>query len=209
MRVFILCTGRSGSTSIIKACKHIENYSSGHETLSRKFGEDRFNYPENHIEADNRLAWHLGKLNKLYGNRPIYVHLRRNRDKTAQSFFSRFYLFGSIIDSFCEGIRMTPSEKLSKETRLQACYDYIDTVNSNIEYFLSDKSKVFYMNLETIKEDFRKFWKEINAIGDIESALQELNITYNSTKRRKLNYRYRLKLILIREFRHLLMCLKL
>ncbi|HPR00106.1 MAG TPA: hypothetical protein PK066_11220, partial [Saprospiraceae bacterium] len=76
----------------------------------------------------------------------------------AQSFLKRFYIPGSIIDSFCEGIRMTPSEKLSKEMRLKACYDYIDTVNANIEHFLAKKSKVITLNLETIRVDFIQLW---------------------------------------------------
>ena len=54
MRVFILCTGRTGSTTIIKAARHIKNYTADHESLARKFGEDRFKYPDNHIEADNQ-----------------------------------------------------------------------------------------------------------------------------------------------------------
>jgi len=70
MRVFILCTGRTGSTSIIEACKHISNYTADHESLAKVFGNQRLDYPDYHIEADNRLSWHLGALNKKYGDTP-------------------------------------------------------------------------------------------------------------------------------------------
>jgi len=205
MRVFILCTGRSGSTSIIKACQHITNYSARHESLSKAFGKERFNYPENHIEADNRLSWHLGHLHKYYGDAPFYVHIKRNRDKTAESFMKRFYQTGSIIDSFCDGIRMVPSETLSEEERLQACYDYIDTITLNIEHFISDKTKSLTINLETIEEDFEKFWSQINAQGNFQNAVNEFTKRHNSSKKRKLKYGYRLKLMATREWRHLTM----
>ncbi len=209
MRVFILCTGRSGSTTITRACQHITNYSSSHESLARKFGKERFEYPDNHIEADNRLTWQLGHLNQYYGDDAFYVHLKRNKEKTAHSFLKRYYFPGSIIDSFCEGIRMTPPEKLSKDERLQACYDYIDTVTSNIDHFLINKSNVAIINLETIETDFTEFWERIKASGDLNKALHEFKVHYNQTYKRKFNYRHRLKLLVIREWRHIKMCLKL
>lgn len=207
MRIFILCTGRSGSSAIIKACKHIKNYSASHESLSQAFGKERFNYPDNHIEADNRLCWHLGHLNKYYADEPFYVHLKRNKEKTAQSFMKRFYQ-DSIIDSFCGGIRMMPSEILSKQERLQACYDYIDTITLNVEHFLSDKNKVMIINLETIEKDFEIFWSQINAEGNFENAINEFKNQYNSSKKRKLNYKHRLKMMAIKEWRHITMYMK-
>lgn len=202
MRVFILCTGRSGSTTIIKACKHIENYTSGHEMLANKIGSKRFNYPDNHIEADNRLSWSLGELNDLFGDEAFYVHLKRNRDKVAKSFFKRFYYQGSIIEAFSTGIKMIPSEQLTKNEKLKICYDYVDTVNANIELFLSDKTKVLTLNLENIESDFRVFWKHINAQGNIENAMKELKNKHNASNKRKPKYAKRLKSIIKKEFKY-------
>ena len=143
MRVFILCTGRSGSTSIIHACQHISNFTAAHESQAKVFGDKRLDYPDQHIEADNRLSWHLGQLDKKYGDEPIYVFMKRDRDKVAKSFTNRYYT-KSIIDAFCEGIRMRPAEHLSPQELEQACYDYVDTVNSNITHFLKDKSCLLY-----------------------------------------------------------------
>jgi len=207
MRVFILTTGRSGSLTIIKACEHIDNFTSGHESLTNELGDNRFNYKDNHIEADNRLCWHLGQLNRLYGDDAFYVHLKRNKDKVAHSYFKRFY-YGSIMDAFCEGIKMTSPEYLSKEERLQACYDYVDTVNSNIEYFMSDKTKTMTINLEKIEDDFKEFWKKIDAKGNLNNALQEFNVPHNPSSKRKLYLHSRLRLFIIREFRHIAMSLR-
>ena len=208
MRVFILCTGRSGSSTIIKACKHIKNFTSSHESLTSVFGEKRFDYPENHIEADNKLSWHLGTLNKKFGDEPLYIHLKRNKDKTAKSFLKRFYIPASMIDSFCEGLRQIPGEKLTEEIRLQACYDYVDTVNDNIEHFISDKSNVMTLNLENLKETFPSFWERIGAEGNLKDALSEFDKKHNASAKRKFNYSYRLKLLAIKEWRHFIMCIK-
>jgi hypothetical protein len=208
MRVFILSTGRCGSSSFIKACNHITNYSAGHETKVRKLGNERFNYPIQHIEADNRLSWHLGELNKLFGDDPFYVHLKRNRDKVAKSFSRRLFTPTSIMDSYAEGIKMMPAEELSAPERLQMSYDYIDTVNANIQYFLEDKSKKMVINLESIKEDFPEFWDRIEAQGNLDKALKEFSVSHNASKRRKFNYPMRVKLLAKREWFHFLMCLK-
>ena len=207
MRVFILTTGRSGSVTIIKACEHIDNYTAAHESLIAAFGQNRFNYKDNHIEADNRLSWHLGQLDKLYGNTAFYVHLKRNRDKVAHSYSKRFYN-RSIMDAFCEGIRSTPPEVLTTEERLQACYDYVDTVDSNIECFMSDKTKTMIINLENIEADFKEFWRIIDAKGSLEKALNEFKVPHNASSKRKIEFFPRMKLYFTRELRHIALSVK-
>ena len=87
MNIFVLCTGRSGSVSLYKICRHIKNFTVSHE--SRECLDFRYN--NNHIEIDNRLCWFLGRLDKYYGDNAVYVHLQRNRNKVAKSFSKRFY----------------------------------------------------------------------------------------------------------------------
>ena len=48
MRVFILSPQRCGSVTLSEACKHISNYSSGHETRKKL----ELEYPDQHIEID-------------------------------------------------------------------------------------------------------------------------------------------------------------
>jgi len=102
MNIFILNTGRCGSTTFIEACQHISNYSSAHESLSTYIGKQRLNYPDNHIEADNRLSWFLGRLDKEYGDDAFYVHLSRDLKQTAESFAKREDY--GIMKAYKEGV---------------------------------------------------------------------------------------------------------
>ena len=87
MNIFVLSTGRCGSMTLDKFCKHITNYTSAHESRNNL----DFKYPPNHIEIDNRLSWFLGRLDKIYGDDAFYVHLKRDDLKVAKSYQNRFY----------------------------------------------------------------------------------------------------------------------
>jgi len=176
MNVFILNTGRCGSSTFIKACQHINNYSAAHESNLKKPGSLRLSYPANHIEADNRLSWFLGRLDRQYGNNAIYVHLQRNTDDTIRSFLRRSHY--GIMKAYREGIYMTDNP----DSPAAFVEDYINTVNTNIQYFLRDKTHKMDFNLEQAKDDFSKFWELIQAEGDIEPALGEWDIAYNQSE---------------------------
>jgi hypothetical protein len=190
--------------TFIKACKHITNYTSGHETLSTEIGEERFSYPDHHIESDNRLSWFLGQLDSKFGDDAYYVHLIRNKEKTVKSHNRRWKDRNSIIKAFAEGILKTPVEKLNDEKKLQISEDYYDCVNANIHLFLKDKSLQQVVAIETVKEDFSIFWDRIGATGSLELALKEFDLQYNkSNSSVKRSFRYRLKLWILKIFRTL------
>ncbi len=179
MNVFVLCTGRSGSVSFAHACEFIKNYTSGHESQAKTIGPNRLKYPENHIEADNRLSWLLGDLDKRYGDEAYYIHLIRDKEKTVKSIARRWYAENSINKAFASGILMNPFYKLSKAESLKVCEQYYDTVNANIELFLKDKTKTQIIHLESIKEDFKTFWSRVGAEGDLEAALNSFDTPHN------------------------------
>lgn len=176
MNIFILNTGRCGSTTFIKACQHIQNYTASHESRSVFTGKQRLDYPDNHIEADNRLSWFLGGLDREYGDTAFYVHLSRNRAATAES-FARREDYG-IMKAYKEGILQGGTEQLSAH---DLAMDYIDTVEANIILFLKDKKNKMNFSLESARDDFTLFWKAIGAEGDFESALTEWGINYNAS----------------------------
>ena len=176
MNIFVLNTGRCGSTTFIKACSHITNYTSAHESRSTLIGEQRLAYPPNHIEADNRLSWLLGRLDKIYGDDALYIHLTRNEMDTAASFSKRSD-FG-IMRAYREGILMSAS---ANNSALEIAEDYIHTVETNIELFLKDKTNVIPFHLENAQIDFTRFWKKISAEGDFSAALKEWETTYNAS----------------------------
>lgn len=176
MNIFILNTGRCGSTTFIKACQHISNYTSAHESRCSLSGKTRFDYPEIHIEADNRLSWFLGRLDKYYGNKAFYVHLKRNNNDTAKSFAKRYS--SGIINAYSKDMLIGLPVNSSP---MSVSLDYCDTVNSNIELFLKDKTKKMDFYLENAKQDFKEFWNLIGAKGDIDAALLEFDSSYNAS----------------------------
>ena len=183
MRVFVLCTGRTGSVSLAEACKHMTNFTSGHESKARCLGEERLRFPDQHIEIDNRLTWFLGQLHETYGQEPYYVHLLRDRDKTAHSYNKRWQAYHSIVRAFASSILKLRPRKLSEAERLQVSYDYCDAANSNIRLFLRDKPRQMEIDLDAIEQGFTQLWQEIGAEGNLQEALQALNTPRNTSKR--------------------------
>jgi len=177
MNVFILNSGRCGSTTFIKACQHITNYSCAHESLLAETGHRRFAYPANHIEADNRLSWFLGRLDQAYGDAAFYVHLQRNPEDTIASFTRRID-FG-ILKAYEQGILLHDTHRLPADA---VARDYLQTVNCNIQLFLKDKTARMDVSLETIETDFAEFWQRINAQGNLDAALAEWSIHYNASE---------------------------
>ena len=173
MNVFVLCTGRSGSTTFFRACQHITNYSAGHELNTSEVGRRRLRYPENHIEVDNRLSWLLGRLDQAYGDRAFYVHLIREEAPTARSFNRRWASRYSIIRAYAEGVLRT------KDQTEALCVDMIQTANANISHFLTAKPRTLTIPLEEARECFPKFWDSIGAEGPIEDALREFDVRHN------------------------------
>ena len=176
MNVFILNTGRCGSTTFIKACGHIKNYTAAHESLSTCVGEQRLAYPSQHIEADNRLSWFLGRLDQVYGDNAFYVHLSRNKQLTIESFSKRGD-FG-VMQAYKQGIILGGEVDQTVE---MVAEDYIETIESNITLFLKDKTRKMNFSLENAEQDFKLFWDKVSAEGDLQSALNEWSVNYNAS----------------------------
>ncbi len=203
MRVFVVGTGRCGSYSFINACKYIDNFTAAHESRTQKLGKERFAYAENHIEADNRLSWHLAELHKHFPKDVLYVHLKRDKNATAKSHFNRFFKPKSIINAYSEAIKMNPPEMLNKEDRLAICHDYVETITTTIEEFLTDKPHIT-IQLETIAEDFKLFWNKIEATGNLSAAIESFSKKHNISKEHaSTHWLYRLKLFVNRQIKRL------
>jgi hypothetical protein len=175
MNVFVLNPGRCGSTTFIKACQHITNYSAAHESRVNLVGAQRLAYPDRHIEADNRLSWLLGRLDTLYGDNAFYVYLGRELEDAVSSFSKRID-FG-IMKAYREGILMdanAPAEVIAR--------DYLDTVHGNIRFFLRDKTNQMQFCLENAKTDFKNFWRCIGAEGELAAAIAEWDTAYNASE---------------------------
>jgi hypothetical protein len=174
MNVFVLTVGRSGSLTFVRACEHITNYSAGHETRTGLLGADRLAYPDRHIEADNRLAWLLGRLDETFGDRALYVHLRRDPDAVAASFQRRWNK--PAMRAYRKGILLD----LDPDTDPMAvARDYVATVERNIELFLRGRPETMDFEVEAASRDFPAFWERIGAEGDLETALAEFRVHHH------------------------------
>jgi hypothetical protein len=176
MNVFVLNSGRCGSTSFIRACSHMANFTSAHESRSLLTGSARLAYPDGHIEADNRLSWLLGRLDRRYGDAAFYVHLQREPQAGIASFVRRRG-FG-IMQAYRQGILMGAEPGVSDET---LAADYLHSVEANIRLFLRDKTRQMDFHLERAGEDFVRFWQNIGAEGDLQAALGEWRIRHNAS----------------------------
>jgi hypothetical protein len=173
MNVFVLCTGRSGSTTFARACRHMTNYSVGHESRVGRVGDDRLAFPANHIEADHHLAFYLGRIDEKYGDDAFYVHLMRDLDEAADSWAKRFAI-SPMMSSYRRG--MIGSEAVS---RRDAALEMVETATANIRHFLKDKSCVARVRLEHAEEDFPAVWELVGAQGSLDDALAELRVRHN------------------------------
>jgi hypothetical protein len=180
--VFVLCTGRCGSTTLARALGHLDNYTSAHESRIAQIGPGRLDYPVGHIEVDNRLAWFLGRLDARFGDKAAYVHLTRNPDAVALSFVKRQH-FG-IMNAYARQIILRPHADMPDDDplALTIAHDYIATVTANITAFLRDKTHVFHMALESIGPDFDRFCDWAGATGEMARAQKALSMQHNASK---------------------------
>jgi len=176
MNVFVLNAGRSGSTAFTRACEHITNYTAGHESRRSIVGPGRLAYPDDHIEADNRLIWFAGRLQEAYGDRAMYVHLRRDIDETVASYVARYDV--GLFRAYRRHILWRVPHESDPEP---VARDFVSTVTSNIELYLRDKTRVMDFQLEDSSTAFPRFWRWIGAEGDLDAALAEFAKWHNAS----------------------------
>ncbi len=166
-----------------KACSHITNYTSGHET--HRNNPERFPvYPDNHIEVDSHLSGMLGQLGQQYreidkhgGATIYYVHLWREPLEVAESFLRRpgAQRMAATMFQF--------AGQLTREQWLEHMYRLAEISYANISYFLQDKRLVRRYNIDQAADNWPEFWKWIEAEGDMEAAKAEFNTHYNASPR--------------------------
>lgn len=180
MRVFVLSTGRCGSTTFARSCAHLSNVTAGHETLARReLFDARFDYPDEHVEVDNRLSWFLGGLGRRFdGEEVLYVHLLRDEEAVAHSFERRWGR--GIIAAFADGIMMPGRSSWAPEERLNVCRFYVQTVTANIEEYVRTRPSM-QVRVENIGRDFARFLDRIGAAGDLDAAMGEWTVRHNAS----------------------------
>src|SRR5262249_24420812 len=145
----------------------------------------RLRYPDNHIEADNRLSWFLGTLEKEYGDAAFYVHLLREPEAVARSLVQRGKR--SIIFAYAWGVLQyyDDAEALGEAERYEIGLQYCQAVNDNIAAFLASKPRQMTIWLHDVRPSFARFWDAIGAEGNLEVALAEWDVRHNAARNGK------------------------
>jgi hypothetical protein len=182
LRAFVLCTGRCGSVTFVRSCRHIDNHTAGHESLAHAVGAERFAYPENHVEADNRLSWFLADLGSRFASDALFVHLRRDPAEVAESLVRRWDNGhrANIVRAFAEAVVPHRHEPPAEERPALARF-YVDTVRANIEAFLTTVPYSMTIDLEAAKDQLPEFWYRLGAEGDLDAATSEFDRRYNAS----------------------------
>jgi len=179
MNVFVIGTGRCGSVTFSKACQHIANYTSGHETHAGILTDERLKYSDAHVEVDPHLAWTLGLILNRYPN-AFYVHLQRRRDEVLQSWFRRGIHPNRGAAPLIDVMFQTNSARLSPHQYRDSLALLYDTVTANVANGLTQVRSMDVW-LHEAKESFPAFWRAIDAEGDLESARCEFDKHYNQS----------------------------
>ena len=170
MRVFVVGTGRCGTSTFYQACRHITNYTSGHESAAGAFDLD---YSDQHIEVAAPLYPHIGYLIEKYPDSK-WIHLIRGRESCVLS----LALQTEALNHWAKHWRQT-----SVSDYLKVAGIYYDHVNAGIRQFLRNQSQMI-VRLEAAVDKWEQFWKFIAAEGDFEKSKAEWNRKYNPTGNR-------------------------
>lgn len=180
MRVFVLTTGRTASTTFARACKHATNFTAAHESRIHRVLPERLDYPDQHIEVDNRLFFYLGLLDELYGQDAFYVHLTRDPAEVARSYRQRWQFRGTLGRGWARMVMLR--RKTSPEMADRVSADMVASINAGIRMFLKDKPHQMAVALEDCPGAFLEFWDAIGAEGDRQAAAEEWGVRHNATR---------------------------
>lgn len=154
----MLSTGRSGTATWARACEtlrpHTTGLTVGHESRAHLIA-GRLDYPDRHIEVDNRLAWFTGSLAREYGydDATVWVHLTRDPTRVAESYAERMRVGAGIMPAFASGIIRRRPPRNMRDT-LTAARLMITTIDDNIAHLLDTQPCVVRASIEHPHEPF-------------------------------------------------------
>lgn len=181
MRVFVLTAGRTASKTFANACQVLDGMTAGHETRAGVLS-GRLEFPDNHVEVDNRLAWFLGGLAVRYSeSETFYVHLTRDSERVVESYLKRWHIKVSIVRAFYHGVLMRP-EKPSVSQAREGCRLFVATLDENIENYLSQRDNWCLVRVENLEQDFFAFMDKAGLTGDREAIAHLLESPDNVSK---------------------------
>jgi hypothetical protein len=170
VRVFVVGTGRCGSTTFARAAAHAANYTAAHESSIPADLE----FPDRHVEVSPRLTWVLPKLVERYSTDVLYVHLRRRRTEVIESWLRRGRHRGP-------GIWERLVYHTLPDDYRRTCELCHDAMTGMIGRCLAATDHVT-MWLHSIRQSWDRFWRRIGAEGDYRGSLAEWNTFHNASR---------------------------
>ena len=172
MRVFVVGTGRCGTSTFYHACRHIHNYEAYHEPNSGQV--DSFETEDQVINVSSQFVVRIPELLKKYPESK-WIHLIRNRDQCVESLAKCCPVeMDGYVRQWCQIFQCNLT---------RASQFYYDSINSMIELMLRNQS-CLTMNLPIRRPAWMTFWSFVGAQGDFESSLREWESCYNSRDHR-------------------------
>jgi len=169
MQCFCLCTGRCGSLTLVQAFRHATNYTAAHE--SGRANHYALEYPDDHIEVDNRLSWFVGSLAVRFPE-ARWIWLRRDPAAAAASYARRRHSTAiKAINAICQG---------HLKGRAELAQKLIRTMEENIAEFLRFRPHDV-CRIERAKKDFPPIWRSLGCTGDLAAAVAEFDHRYNAS----------------------------
>ena len=162
--------------SLYQACRHVKNYTAGHDSKEGALASNRVKIADAHIEIDTRFAWMLGLLSEQNGDDLHYVFLTRDKEGIAASYNKRWANRKGIIRAFCGGILQRDKPKAD----IEVARDLVETIEANIRTFLASRPHSVVC-LETWSEDLEAFFNDIRAEVDLSAAKDAFAQRHNVT----------------------------
>lgn len=181
MRVFVVGTGRCGTSTFYQACKHITNYTVGHETKKGPSKIGDWEFPDNHIEISSNLTIALPHLIRTYPEAK-FVRLKRNKQDCIKS----------LAECVPESMVMFAKQwwylydiDLISLDYLKVASTFYDWCEELYQMVLPIGS-LFY-DIEKMEQNFAKFCLTIEATGKLADGTSEFKKKYNSKYFRGVN----------------------
>jgi hypothetical protein len=176
MRVFVVGTGRCGTTTFYQACRHITNYTVGHE--SEGFRIPKYEFDDKHIEVSHLNSIALPLLVKKYPD-SMFIHLIRDRQATIQSWVNGHPDLHEELNCWS---RLWYMERNLDAAQIAAArYDRV--------FELCERMTTWSFKLDRATMWWGVFWRYIKAEGSYDEALKEFSRAYNpGVNRGKDNY---------------------
>jgi hypothetical protein len=176
--VFVVGTARSGSVTFSKACEHITNFTSAHESVFKR--RDKLDYPDNHIEVSTSLGFFIPLLREKYGSDPdkcLIVHLRRQRQDCVPSMARLQGPYGHTIDVWASCLVGRPENLQHRQEIAGLIYD---ATHANIEAHDPD----LVIHTDEAFDEWAIFWDRLDAEGNFAASRNTWRKRFNTGQQR-------------------------